>query len=360
MAGDPEGAIEHARKALAANPNYPDAMNWLFNALWALGHYEESYAALEQMLVIDPLTVIGRANYIALLVERRQSEEAHEMADQLLAQSPLWGYFAHADTSLIEGKIAESLYWGLKHGREMGQLGHFAIVAFNLVGEYDEARRDNDDIQAIFVDIDQGNFDDAIRKAQQYLRLNPDNEYAIRTAADAFYTAGHLDEALTLCERMVEFVPQGRPISAEKFPLAWTMRLALARRNAGDEEGAQAAAQIARQDYAARRAAGRKDPEQHWAKAMIAAFEHDRDRAIAALRSAIQHGLRDPLVFDDHIFENLWDEPRFIALQQELDAMLAEEHEKVLQLICFNNPVPDHWQPLPETCEGVVEQGQLF
>ena len=62
---------------------------------------------------------------------------------------------------------------------------------------------------------------------------------------------------------------------------------------------------------------------------------------------------------DDIIFEDLWDEPRFVALQKELDPILAEEHEKVLQLICFNNPVPDDWQPMPETCEGVVEQRRL-
>ena len=92
---------------------------------------------------------------------------------------------------------------------------------------------------------------------------------------------------------------------------------------------------------------------------MIAAFEHDPDRVIAALRSALQLGLRDPQVFDDPIFEDLWDEPRYVALHQELDDILDVEHGKVLQLICFNNPTPDNWQPLPETCEGVEEQRVL-
>ncbi len=92
---------------------------------------------------------------------------------------------------------------------------------------------------------------------------------------------------------------------------------------------------------------------------MIAAFENNPDRVIAALNSAMQLGLRNSQFFDDLIFEDLWDEPRFVALQQELDAILAAEHDKVLQLICFNNPVPSGWQPLPETCEGVVEQLEL-
>jgi hypothetical protein len=52
-------------------------------------------------------------------------------------------------------------------------------------------------------------------------------------------------------------------------------------------------------------------------------------------------------------------DPRFVALRQELEAKLAAEHDKVLQLVCFNNPVPGDWQPMPETCEGVEERRKL-
>jgi hypothetical protein len=92
---------------------------------------------------------------------------------------------------------------------------------------------------------------------------------------------------------------------------------------------------------------------------MIAAFEHNPDRAVAALASAVQRGLRIPDFIDDAFFDDLRDEPRFVALEQELDAILAAEHDKVLQLICFNNPVPEEWQAMPETCEGVEEQRRL-
>ena len=88
-------------------------------------------------------------------------------------------------------------------------------------------------------------------------------------------------------------------------------------------------------------------------EAMIAAFDHDPERVVEALNAAIQLGLRNRQVFDDPIFEDMRNEPRFVVLQQELDIVLAPEHDKVLQLICFNNPVPDNWQPLPKTCEGV-------
>ncbi len=95
------------------------------------------------------------------------------------------------------------------------------------------------------------------------------------------------------------------------------------------------------------------------AEGMIAAFEHDPDRVIAALRSAIRRGLRWSQFFDDPIFEDLRNEPRFVALQQELDAILDAEHDKVLQLICFNNPVPEDWhQPHMTTYSPVLQEPQ--
>ncbi len=188
------------------------------------------------------------------------------------------------------------------------------------------------------------------------MQLDPENETVIAAAADVLYDAGRIDEALPLYEHLRDFQPEGRPITGFNDTM---MRLALARRKAGDEDGAQAAAQIARQNHAALRAAGEKSQFQHRTEAMIAAFENDPDRVIAALKSAMQLGLRDQQVFGDPMFEDLWDEPRFVVLQQELDAILAAEHDKVLQMLCFNNPAPGGWQTMPETCEGVEEEHVL-
>jgi len=353
-ANDPESTVEHARKALVSNPNYIDAMHWLLPALIDLGRGEEADAIEEQMLVTDPMSVIGRLHYAGGLVYRGRIEEAHELADQLLAQSQYAGYRVHARTSLwYEGKIAESLSWALRAPE--GNI--YVIYAFELVGEFDEARRVKHRF-TYWADVVQGRWDEAIRTTQRNLQLNPDGRGAIADAAEVLYHAGRIDEALPLYERLLEFVPEGQPVPGWGS-LAMTMRLALARRIAGDEEGAQAAAEIARQDHAAGRADGARNQFQDLAEAMIAAFEHDSDRAIAALKSAIQRGLRIPNYIVDPIFEDLRDEPLFVALQQELDAILAAEHEKVLQLICFNNPVPEDWQPMPETCEGVTEQLRL-
>jgi TolB-like protein len=366
VAGDNESAIEYAQKALAVNPSYIDAMNWLQKSLYNLGRYEEVEATFKQMLVTDPLTPIGRNNYSWWLRLQGRVEEARELADQLLAQNQRMGYNRHGEASLVdEGKIAEGLSWYLRAWAEdPGNRisSEFRVLAFIWVGEYDEARR-ADDILTYLVDVAEGRFDKAIRATQTRMQQYPDSELAISAAANVLYAAGRFAEALTLYERSLGFRPDGRPLDFSQaldfIETEMTMRLAQTRRKAGDEDGAQAAVRIARQDHAARRAAGFKNQHEYRAEAMIAAFEHDPEGVIAALKTAIQHGLRDPHFFADPIFEDLWDEPRFVALQQELDTILAAEHDKVLQLICFNNPVSGDWQPLPETCEGVEEQQVL-
>jgi TolB-like protein/Tfp pilus assembly protein PilF len=354
LEGDLESEMAHYLKALELNPISGDALNWLHIAYSRLGRYEEADAIMQRMLVADPLNYVIRWNYGEWLARQGRTEEAHELADQILVQSPRWGYWLHAETSLFyEGKLAEGLSWALRR-----QAHSLAMHVFIWIGEFDEARR-IDGSDSYWVDHVQGRFEESIRATQEELQLAPDNEGNLTLAAGVLYEAGRIEEALPLFERALEFVPEGRPFS-EPLPLHKTMWLAQARRHAGDEYGAQAAAQIVRQDLAARRATGRNNADLSAVEALIAAFDNNPDGVITALKSAIELGLRNPHhAFYDRIFNELRDEPRFVALKKELDAILSEERDKILQLICFNNPVPHDWQPLPDTCEGVMEQSKL-
>jgi len=369
VTNDPESTVENARKALASNPGYTDARLWLVQAFNALGRWVEMDASTEQLQVTDPLSIVGRAIYVPMLAATGRVEEAQELADQLVAQSPAVGYSVHAETSLFyEGKIVEGLSWALRAQAEdpSDYTATFRVRAFIWVGEYHEARRVDDELtgdrygrKSHMVDIVEGRFDKAIQAAQRRMQLDPKRERVIAAVANVLYAAGRTDEALPLYERLRDFAPEGQLVGWGSYdigptPQEQTIRLALARRKAGDKDGAQAAAQIVRQAHAEMLATGAtKYQFTYRTEAVIAAFENNPDAVIVALKSAMRYGLRDPQFFDDSIFKDVRDEPRFIALQQELDAILAKEHDKVLQLICFNNPTPDNWQPLPETCEGV-------
>ena len=351
---DPETAISHAERALALNPSYSDALTWKAIALERLSRYEEGFEIYRQVLDVDPLNIIGLRNYAGKLSDRGMTAETHELADQLISVNPFWGYGLHTVTSLIfEGNIAEGLHWALMQNREAGEPVGYAAYALGFVGEYDESRR----LGGVGVPAEEDRMEAAIERTQRALRRDPDNIEHLSMAAILLSDAGRFDEALRLLERALELSPEGRPI-AFRYPILATTLLAECRRRSGDEAGAQAAAVLARDEYDARVAAGLKDVNTDLWGSGIAAFDRNYDAAIELLRSSINRGLRDKTVFRAAEYDELRDDPRFAEVQKELDEILAAEHEKVLQLICFNNPVPDDWRPLPETCEGVVEQSE--
>jgi TolB-like protein len=351
LEGDLVAEIEHLRKALELNPTYGDAMNWLQIALLNLGRYEERDVFMEQMLTADPLDFVVRFNYAEWLSETGRIDEAHALADQVFEQDSRWGNWVHANILIFyEGRLAE----GLSHALQMPH-HWWASRVLAWIGEYDEARR-------IFpggnhwVDAEQGNWDDAIRETRNRLEIAPDSVDALTVAGSVLVQAGRFQEAVPLLERALAKAPEGRPIASD-LGLRATIWLAEARRQTGDEEGALSAARIARSDLAALRASGRNHTGLWLVEAMLAAFDNDIERVIESLKKAIKLGLRDQnLHFSTSSFVRLRGEPRFVALLAEMDKLIAEEHKTVLQLICFNNPAPEEWQPLPETCEGVVER----
>ncbi len=345
---DGEAAIAHARKALAVNPNYIDAMHWLVFALGGLGRYEEADAIRERMLVTDPLSIVARMEYVTSMTDRGHYAEAHAIADGIVERSPTAGYRSHAQISFLgEGNLTETVYWGLRAWPNKTWAGD----ALMFVGEFDEARRLS--WLEHWVDLNAGRWDEAVHAAYERLERYPNYVFALSDTASILFYTRRFDEALALYERALELSFQDRIVG---WGDAYMTHLAFLRRNAGDEEGAEAVARMVRESVA-------QDPNEHkdWMDyvyaAMIAAFDRDADRAINALtRGVRQHGLRATWVFIDPVYDDLRDDPRFIALKQELDEILAGEHEDILQLMCFNNPAPDEWQPMPATCEGVLEK----
>ncbi len=360
--GDPETAANHARKALESNPSDINAMNWLHVALRDLGQYAEAYAIIEQMLEKDPLSNLSRWHYIGMLNETGRIEESRQMADQLVADGQVTGVAAHARRSLwFEGDIDEGLKWGFKAGFGSGNYV-FVWAAFGMAGVYDEARRFLFEFD-MWVDTVEGKWEAALETTQENLRREPDNMEYVLDAAGVLYGAGRIDEATPLYERLymptpdapMTFNASNRGPTQEPIPVMRLMRLAYGRRLAGDEAGAQAAADFARRGHEILLGAGHRNMNRSVAEAMLAAFDGRKDDAIAALQSAIRYGLRARAGIEDPIFDVVRDEPGFVELEKELEAILAAEHAEVLQLICFDNPVPNDWQPLPDTCAGVVE-----
>jgi hypothetical protein len=270
------------------------------------------------------------------------------MADRVLALNPLLGRYYHSMIALDEGDIAGTLRWGL----QVPAPNPILADLFLAIGEYDELRR-FDELMTQLIDLAEGRHEEAAAEAKAILASKPD-VYMKRSYAEiTLYYAGYVDELREVLEAKLQFAIPGRPISGRDTGPFWTMRLAMSRRLAGDGESARELVELVSADIAMRRASGEDSTAVRFIEAQVAAFEGDTDRALNILGTILQPGVLASWAFNDPIFATIRDEPRFIELRRQFDANIAAARDEILQIICFDNPAPETWQPLPQTCEGV-------
>jgi TolB-like protein/Flp pilus assembly protein TadD len=359
MNSDHQAAAGYAGKALELNPNYNDAMNWLYIALTGLGQWRDAETMLDRMLETDPLAPGVAYNRVTLLALTGRIAEAREEADLLLVRNPRQGDTAQKVVAFTRGHIAEGLYWSLRERASNPRVWPLdLLMGFTWIGEYDEARRVDPELSA-WPDMAEGRIEAAMRSLQRSLEAEP--EWAYETAGVMGYVLhmdGRFEEALPYLERFYESVPRGRRIYwlFRLFPsdTQLFLQLAHAHRNAGNEEAAGPIVEFVRRDQAALHALNSELGFVFRTDALLAAYDGRQDVLIEALEQALLKGHRDPKFFDDPMFAEFRNDPRFIALQRKLDAILDEERRMALEMMCLDNPVPADWQPLPETCAGIA------
>jgi hypothetical protein len=64
----------------------------------------------------------------------------------------------------------------------------------------------------------------------------------------------------------------------------------------------------------------------------------------------VDRGFDDLAAFDSIVFENLQGAEAFEVIRRQAESTYAKNRADVLSLMCENNPVPDHWRPLPSSC----------
>lgn len=342
-------SIEHAQKTIELNPSYGNAYTWMGIAYERLGEFAEGNRIFEQVLEVDPMSVIGRINLGNRLVSSYELQAAHDNAEMLMDVSPWAAYRGHARAAYGAGDVALSIRWALLAHRENPS---DALSNMDLVGALldldldDEAQRISDRFLH-WIYQKAGNHDASIAFTQRRLELDPDNLEALDEAAQAMYIARRFDEALELYERQYAHTQA----NSSSLNPATMLAFAHTRRSTGDSIGAQAIAEIAEERISNAVANGVEDMYRYIGEGTLLAYLGQDDDAIDKFEfAAEERGMIALWPFEDPILDNINGHPRMLELLQQLAERRAAQRDLAVDMMCNDNPVPDAWQPLPATC----------
>jgi len=176
----------------------------------------------------------------------------------------------------------------------------------------------------------------------------------LRTLLDVLYLQADYDEMLRRF-RAMQLDTSGQREMFSIFYARNLMRLGWIMRGKGEQQAAQELFARADADIEARLAASGSDTGDRAAydSALRAALDGDDDGALGYLQASIDAGNRNLRSFDEPIFAPLRDDGRFQALQAKMQVYVDAERSTAFEMICRNNPIPESWQPLPETCQAL-------
>ena len=195
-----------------------------------------------------------------------------------------------------------------------------------------------------------GRFVEATVRLRQDLVLDPGSSFLKTVLANALYLQGDLEGAAKVYAELLSEAG-GRPLLAGNYGMTPNLRYAWILRQYGKEQAALDMLALVDRDFEAKLGTrferGSVYDLDHAQRAWL---DGDRERSLEFMRRAVDAGARPRFLFDEPMMAPLAGDPEFAALGEEVEAYLAEEKRKTLDLICKHNPIPDSWQPLTSTC----------
>ena len=129
------------------------------------------------------------------------------------------------------------------------------------------------------------------------------------------------------------------------------------RRAAGDEDGAVELITAMNANVQRFRDAGMTltqiNRSVDYIEGLVAYLSGDRDRGLALIAKAVDDGFWvSPMsAFQQDRFAD----PGFAGILAVNEARQARERKRLLEVVCEDNPYEAVWEPLPETCESLVD-----
>jgi len=350
-------ALEAFNRALRINPNYSEAHSWIALLSARLGRYSDILPHLEQALRLDPLSVLAMNNYVHDLIEKGRYDEATRELEKIKPISPRiyvdyqgrlksaggnWAWLALGSLDellIIPGDLRAR---GLLSGR------------FLLIGLEQEALAIND-TPDFFILLSLGRLSDAIAAAETRLAENPSSAPIVRgDLGRAFAAAGDYANARPLLEENWRL--NGKRITMGLFGSEHAAALYAIRRDAGEEAEAAELLLAILDDVLRRREAGFTTTDYMSTDFEEGLFEYlsgNRGKGLALIGKASEDGYF--IGPESAYLRQLYEDPGFAPIREKQQARQSRERQRFLDLVCFDNPYRDVWQPAEETCKQSVQ-----
>jgi len=334
--GVSEEAARHLRRALEINPTMANANNWLASEVSDGVSIAETRRLYETVVEHDPLYTPAFNNLTFAYVQTRDLDKGDSLirrVQRITGDSPSV-HFARGTMAMANGDLSSAV-------RELQEAYDFnpsaSVVrlwfgtAAYFIGDYELASRVSQDTDALVALELAGRHDEAVAVFNRSKDGLLDNG-RWRGISDWYLLQGRAADLIAFHEDYFG----GRSDWAEIYPepdqlwgAAAFTRLALALREVGRDEEAEAVVARAVEIVDAQRANGADNLFFWFNDAELGAMTGDRARMLKALRNAIDTGFLDLLGCASPAFESYRGDARFIELENEMIRRANEERREL-------------------------------
>jgi TolB-like protein len=356
-----EEALTHFQHAIQINPNYSIVYLWMANLLSSqLGRYAESFAARETAVRLDPLSLPAIATYASALIYRNRLAEADREMEKLASIHP--GFYARGRGELtsLGGKWANAVLADLDAIRinpEDMFTRNDLTLQFAFIGLEKEAVAISAAPPPVVLSI-LARPGDAVTTAEARLAENPVNLRHRRDLGLALAGAGDYARARPILEEMWQR-SGGRITLFGLFDTTSAVALIAIRRDAGEEAEVGELVAAIRDNVRRYHEAGitRAYPlsSADYDEGLAAYLAGEHERGLALLDKGTEDGVFIPP--SEAYLQSIYDDPGFAPIVARQEARRVREREKVLAIICTDNPYAAVWQPAEGTCEQYAAAG---
>lgn len=345
-----EPALEGFARAIAINPNYASAHNWIALIRGSeLGRYTEAMSAQETALRLDPLSIPAIGNQARSLLARSRVVEAEQALEKLASIAPAFRANIYAEAVSNRGEWSEAALGELEALRidsSFVRARFFLSIDLALLGLGDEAVAASSPTPP-FIFSWLGETDGALHAAEAIVAEDPESLPAKRDLALALAGTGDFARARPFLEDMWRR-SGGRVTEEGLFRPLHAVALIAARRASAGEAATAELLEALEENVRRWHEAGITTPRVGYNEGLFAYLSGDRRRGLALIATAVDEGLS--LWPAEAYLKPLYDDPGFAPILAADETHQTEQRNTFLAIVCTDNPYAAVWLPEESSC----------